>query len=133
MRYEGKRETIEEIEKEIKANVLFCVPYNLPKYDNLFGIESVVKTEVFDVVTKNFRFPVRLFYDGRDGTGAIDIRDRDVGCMIGLSSKIIPLLAELQPRVNKKREMLNGRRKKIELPTSQAEPQTQTQTQIQTV
>jgi hypothetical protein len=104
MRYEGKLEVIEDIETIIR-NKSMAFEYVPKTRDNLFGVESVVKTVLLDVVSLNWFFPVRIFYDKRPGSfSVIDIRDTDLTAFIKIDPDIIKLLAKLSEQVNEKRE-----------------------------
>lgn len=104
MRYEGSIEVIEEIEKIVR-NKSMAFEYVPKTRDRLFGVEPVVKTVLLDVVSLNWYFPVRIFYDKRNGSqSAIDIRDTDMTAFIKIDPDIIKLLAKLSEQVNEKRE-----------------------------
>lgn len=99
MRYEGAFEVIARIEHQIKNNAM-AFERKGPKDDELFGVKSIVTTRVFDVLIPKeaFIFPVRLFYDGRNATGCIDVRDKDVSWLCRVCPEMLKLIALLEPR-----------------------------------
>lgn len=114
MRYEGKSEIIQAIEQQIRENAM-CAEHKRPKYDELFGVKSIVESKVLDVLIPKeaYLFPVRFFYDGRDNTGVIDIRDKDVWWLCKIAPEVLKLVALLQPQKEEKQELLHNH--KIEL------------------
>jgi hypothetical protein len=111
MRYEGKKETLTEIETEIRNNSMSFE--RKPKtYDNLFGVESVVKTIVLDVLIPNeaYLFPVRFLYDNRPNSlSVIDVRDKDMWWLLRVAPAIIKLMGDMAPQQNEKADLLKGK------------------------
>ena len=109
MRYEGKKEVIQDIEKIVRGKAL-CFEYKPKTRDNLFGIPPSVQTVILDVVHFNFTFTIRLFYDNRANSPSnIDVLDVDVWRLCKISPEIIKLLAQLEESVNEKQELLHNR------------------------
>lgn len=115
MRYEGKTETVKSIEEQIRKNAM-CFQRKMPKYDNLFGIESAVETVVFDVLIPKeaYLFPIRLLYDNRESTlmekrAVLDVRDKDVWWLCKIAPGVLKLMGQLEPQQQEKQDMLNNK------------------------
>lgn len=96
MRYAGKSETVLAIESLVRSKVT-CTQRKTDTHDYLFGIKSVVETRVWNVIIWKdaYEFPMRIFIDGRDNTGVIDVRNKDVWHLCRIDSEVIKLLAQL--------------------------------------
>lgn len=113
MRFEGEEEDVREIERELQRNS-HMIRRPSKTYDNLFGIESLVETRVYDIAVINpnwvFTFPVRFFYDRRDHTAKFEIRERDMSWLIKTSHLVIPLLAKLTEQKFEKKKLIESKR-----------------------
>jgi hypothetical protein len=109
LRYEGDKSILQEIEAEIR-NKTMCYEYKAPTRDRLFGVESAVNTIILEVMDINYIFPVRIFYDNRPNSHSIiDIRDNDVWKLCKIAPNILKLLAKLDPQINEKQALLEGK------------------------
>ncbi len=97
-RYIGDRKVVEQIETILKNNAICFKRVRTGNLDNLFGVKSIVETVVYDVMLRKqaYVFPIRFFYDNRDGSATIDMKDHDLSWLLRISPEIVKLLGELK-------------------------------------
>lgn len=100
MRYQGEYSEIEAIEKEIKDNAICMTRGKIKTYDDLFGIPSPVSIKVYDVVPRKEAklFQIRFFYDNRDRTATVDIKNQDEQAVRKISPHMPELFSILIPQ-----------------------------------
>lgn len=99
MRFKGGQEDMKVVEQELKRTSICSRRNKRDGYDKLFGITSIVETDVYDVLSINklHVFSVRIFWDNRDGEATLDIADKNIVWLKELSPNMSKYIDNLIP------------------------------------
>ena len=109
MRYEGPLTTVQSIERLVRAKSP-CLVTKEKLTEPMFNVETAVKYRQLSVLVPNnlYMFSIWVVLDERDGTGRIEVKDRDVWRLCKIAPEILKLIANLEPHNDNSRQRLPG-------------------------